>query len=191
MDKLYFLVSMMFILDTGPQISISIGNTIAEISAKSPKSLSQFSRPSSGSWSRSMRVFLPSQSHFDAVMLDRQCWCAKQFRLRTSRWILTCTYAGRQTLLALPAMAHRCITIWKSLRTALGTRRHCYNLVVTVMFLHRCCRCSSVVAMAAQVVGLNPHSICVVQEPGSDLGLSSNIPLDKGRSSTFVHTMRQ
>jgi hypothetical protein len=62
MDKLYFLVSMISILETGPQISTRIGNMIAEMSGKFSKSQSQFSRLSSGSWSRDMRIFLPSCS---------------------------------------------------------------------------------------------------------------------------------
>jgi hypothetical protein len=111
LDKPYFLVSMISILETGSQISARIGNTIAEMSGKFPKSLSQFSRLSSGSWSRTMRIFLSSQSHSDAVMLARQCWWAKQIRLRTNRSMLRCTYTGRETLLALLVVAHRCITI--------------------------------------------------------------------------------
>jgi hypothetical protein len=146
MDKLYFLVSMISILETGPQISTRRGNMIAEMSGNFSKSQSQFSRLSSGSWSRDMRIFLPSsQSRSYAVVLDRR----KQIRLRASRSMLRCASTGRQTYLALPMVAHRCVTIWESLRTALGTWRHCYNLVAAVMCLHQCCRCCSVAAMTA------------------------------------------
>jgi hypothetical protein len=42
LDRLYFLVSMIIILEAGPQISTRMGNTIAEMSGKFPKSLTDF-----------------------------------------------------------------------------------------------------------------------------------------------------